>query len=191
MLRYSLTFTNMLRRSNRIQQQNNKLHNDISWNGGCEEINLTGQRKGQLCNNSTFYNYNNEKLSCYIHFNNSIYSGKLDNPKNNDKIKMIEKLYMDRTWKEGCETINLTGKRKGKFCNCPYYNLNNGKSSCYKHLHQYIDIENEISVIETEISDYDTDDEDFISDEDDGTKIINGKLYKDDVYVGEWSKIKF
>ena len=90
-------------------------------------------------------------------------------------IRGLANLYLDKSWKRGCETINLTGKRQGKLCNCKYFSQKNGRKICRKHCEEFIDVAQELSVIEEE-DDCETDDENFIADEDDGTKLINGKV---------------
>jgi hypothetical protein len=92
------------------------------------------------------------------------------------KTRTNKKLYHDRTWKGGCETINLTGKRKGLLCNCKFFQRKNGRKICSKHSNDFIDIDEGLSEAEQD-DDIDDEDFDFIAEEDDGRKLINGRVY--------------
>jgi hypothetical protein len=90
---------------------------------------------------------------------------------------------IDRAWKGGCETINMTGKRAGKLCNGNFYRTKtvNGRQikCCYSHLDgSYQDVENEESFCDEGADDeINESDVSFIAPEDDGTVLLNGKVF--------------
>lgn len=88
----------------------------------------------------------------------------------------------DRTWKGGCETINMTGKRVGKLCNGNFYRTKtvNGRSirCCFNHLDgRFQDVENDSFCDEGADDEINESDYSFIAPEDDGTFVVNGKVF--------------
>lgn len=88
----------------------------------------------------------------------------------------------DRTWKGGCETINMTGKRVGKLCNGNFYRTKtiNGRTirCCYNHLDGcFQDVENDSFCEEGADDEINESDYSFIAPEDDGTFVVNGKVF--------------
>ena len=63
--------------------------------------------------------------------------------RNNLRNKYQESSAFDKSWNGGCDVINVSGKRKGKLCNCPLYKKENGLKMCYTHYLLLIDQEPE------------------------------------------------
>lgn len=55
----------------KVQEKAVELYSDRTWKGECEIVNVTGNRKGLLCN-SPFYTYKNNIKICRLHANSFI-----------------------------------------------------------------------------------------------------------------------